>query len=31
MLIAQARVAELSLVTADEVAAAYGDSVLLVR
>jgi PIN domain nuclease of toxin-antitoxin system len=30
MLIAQAMVAELSLVTADEVAAAYGDSVLLV-
>ena len=30
MLIAQARVAGLKLVTADEVAAAYGDSVLLV-
>jgi PIN domain nuclease of toxin-antitoxin system len=31
MLIAQARVAQLSLVTADEAAARYGDFVLLVR
>jgi PIN domain nuclease of toxin-antitoxin system len=31
MLIAQARVAELRLVTADEAAAAYGDCVLPVR
>ena len=31
MLIAQARVADLRLVTADKVAADYGDSVLLVR
>ena len=31
MLIAQARVAELALLTADETAALYGDSVLLAR